>query len=148
MRSPVELSPLRASFQKKIGDVEVMAKHLPLHLMMEAANAVNQHGGSLTRAARQLGLKRSCLRRRVDTAVLAGICVRTVRPRKPRAPRPERLDRLPSDPTPQEIAAECAAIRKSWGRQMERSRRLGGGAVRWSIPVPGDWRGAVEEACA
>lgn len=126
-----------------------MAKHLPLELMMEAANAVNRHGGSLTKAARQLGLKRSCLRRRIDTAVLAGICVQTARPRKPPAPREERLERLPNDPTPQEIAVECKAIRRAWGRQVERSRRLGGGVVRWSIPVPGEaWRGAVEEALA
>jgi hypothetical protein len=48
---------------------------------------------------------------------------------------PRRVNRSPSyNPSPQEIAAECARIRRGWTANEELSRRVGDTPVRWQVP--------------
>jgi hypothetical protein len=113
--------------------------------MNSVVQAVIEFDGSRAKAARKLGLSIMQVRRQITNATMRGNLVPDA---KVGCRRPETLDRLPTDPTEEEILAACEVIRRGWGRHTERLRRLAG-AVRWSIPVPGEaWRGAVEEACA
>lgn len=99
-------------------------KHLPRHVLAEAVAALSESGGSQAEAARRLGLTRSCLRRRIDTATLQGFQVWE----SGRRPRYESTERAAHDPTPQEIARACEAF------VANRPRRRAG-VVRWTMPL-------------
>jgi hypothetical protein len=113
--------------------------------MHRTVEALIECDGSRAQAARKLGLSIMQVRRQITNATMRGILVPDA---KVGCRRPETLDRLPTDPTEEEILAACEVIRRGWCRHTEHVRRLSG-AVRWTVPVPGEaWRGAVEEACA
>jgi hypothetical protein len=109
--------------------------------MHRTVQAVIDCDGSRTKAARMLGVSVDVVRRQVQCATMRAIFVPDPVTNQP--PRPE----TGYMPTHDVIAAECREIRKGWDRDTRRQRNVYG-VREWSIPVPGDWRGAVEEACA
>lgn len=86
--------------------------------LQEAAEAIKQADGNITRAAELLGMNRDRLRRRKEACVLKGLLPQfTSKLAVASSLRAKPTEGI--DPTPDEIQAMCEAIQGGWSRAAE-----------------------------